>query len=245
MVLRRLLSGLLFARRDLPSRDSTPPAAPPAGSPVTLRYRPDVFDVTDEDSARRIILTPEGGESTRSRWERETPCVTRLALQELGIGPDSLVVDYGCGIGRIARELIASTGCRVIGVDISASMRRLAQSYVQSPRFEAIDPATLDARAAAGMRAEAAIACWVLQHCMDPGVDAGRLFEALRPGGRLLVVNNLRRAVPADRGWVDDGLDVAALLDARFRRIRRGTLDPEAAGPDVTQHSFVGIYERP
>ena len=105
-------------------------------------------------------------------------------------------------------------------------MRRArVAKYVGSTAFEAIDPAKLIDRAVTGERADAAIACWVLQHSMDPQRDIDTLARALRPGGRLMAVNNLRRAVPSDGGWVDDGLDIATMLDARFRRLRRDVLD--------------------
>ncbi|MEO8485938.1 MAG: class I SAM-dependent methyltransferase [Betaproteobacteria bacterium] len=227
-----------------PSRAPLPPTAGPRSSPTVLRYRPDVFDVADEKSARRIILTPEGGDSTESRWDRETPWIVRLASRELALNPRTRVLDYGCGIGRIAKGVIESTGCMVTGVDISASMRGLAIAYVSSGSFEALDPVALDARNGAGMQVDAAIACWVLQHCMSPDVDIARLLASLRPGGRLLVVNNHRRAVPGDDGWVDDDIDIAKALDACFLLVRRGTLDAEVAGIAVSQHSFFAIYER-
>lgn len=246
-MLGRVLRDLLRGRRGAyaPALPSSPKAdATNPSAAVTMRYRSDVFDVANATQARDVILTPEGGQSTDERWARETPYLVALAIDELGLRQGTRVIDFGCGIGRLARELVARSGCAVTGVDISDSMRRLAQDYVRSPSFEAIDPATLDARTAAGEHADAAIACWVLQHGMDPGSDIDALARALRPGGRLLVVNNVRRAVPADQGWVDDRLDIAALLDARFRRIKRHGLDEAVVGPVVAQHAFVAVYER-
>ncbi|HVJ74958.1 MAG TPA: methyltransferase domain-containing protein, partial [Casimicrobiaceae bacterium] len=85
---------------------------------MLARYRPEVFDVPDEAAARAIILTPEGGTPTETRWERETPYLARLAVAELQIVAGMRVIDYGCGIGRLARELIAKTHCNVVGVDV-------------------------------------------------------------------------------------------------------------------------------
>jgi SAM-dependent methyltransferase len=59
--------------------------------------------------------------------------VTPAALTgSFALDRNSLVLDYGCGIGRIAKELIKQTGCHVIGVDISPSMLGLAYPYVHS-----------------------------------------------------------------------------------------------------------------
>jgi SAM-dependent methyltransferase len=152
------------------------------------------------------------------------------------------VLDYGCGIGRMARALIAATGCRVVGVDISARMRALAVEHVADERFMAVSPAQLDGLLAHGLRADAALAVWVLQHCLAPAEDIARLRVALAPQGRLFVLNMPGRAVPAVQEarfvWAADGIDVAALLRARFA--------VEAAGePDmarVPRMSSIGAY---
>ena len=210
-------------------------------------YYPQVFDAADEAAARAIILTDEGaGADTETRWARETPYLLELVRAHIRLGPESLVLDYGCGIGRMARALIAATGCRVVGVDISARMRALAAEHVADERFMAVAPAQLDGLVAHGLRADAALAVWVLQHCLAPAEDIARLRAALAPGGRLFVLNMPGRAVPAvqEAGgearfvWAADGIDVAALLRARFA--------VEAAGePDmarVPRMSSIGAY---
>ena len=84
--------------------------------------------------AKRIILTPEG-QSSEQRWQRETPLLVALIERGCEINEHSWVLDYGCGIGRLAKTLIERHDCRVVGVDISPSMRALAANYVNSPRF--------------------------------------------------------------------------------------------------------------
>src|SRR5690349_14906824 len=100
-------------------------------------YDPAIFDVADEATAKRIILTPDG-RSTDERWRVETPGLATLAGASLALDQDSLVLDYGCGIGRMAKALIERFGCRVVGVDISPRMREMAPAYVSSEKFEAI-----------------------------------------------------------------------------------------------------------
>jgi SAM-dependent methyltransferase len=133
----------------------------------------------------------------------------------------------------MARALIAATGCRVVGVDISARMRALAAEHVADERFLAVSPAQLDGMVQHGLRADAALAVWVLQHCLAPAEDIDRLGRALAPQGRLFVLNMLGRAVPAVQDaagearfvWAADGIDVAALLRGRFAVTAAGVPD--------------------
>jgi SAM-dependent methyltransferase len=212
--------------------------------PRSATYAPEVFDVVSADDARRIILTPEAGTTTDTRWETETPWLADRILDHFPLTERHVVVDFGCGLGRMAKVLIERTQCWVIGVDLSARMRQLAPGYVQSPKFAAMAPAMLDLLIARGLRAELALSIWVLQHAVRPDIDVGRLQRVVTPGGGLFIANNLRRAVPTDQGWADDGVDVEALVNGAFRPIWRGTL-PQAIGGDVLpQASFVAASIR-
>ena len=111
---------------------------------VQGEYRPQVFDVPDVGAAKGMILTPEPGTTTAERWELETPYLVAAIGRELGLDAEYCVLDFGCGIGRIAKGLIERYGCRVMGVDISERMRALAPEYVGSARFAAWSPDELD-----------------------------------------------------------------------------------------------------
>jgi SAM-dependent methyltransferase len=190
--------------------------------PKPLTYNPEIFDVGNIEAARRIILTGEGS-TTDERWESETPYLADAIQNSLKITADTILIDYGCGIGRMAKELIQRHGCRVIGVDTSNNMRILAPNYVQSSRFLACSPEMLDMLVARNFVADAAISIWVLQHCLRPTEDIDRIHRSLAPGGGLFVLNNLYRAVPTrERHWVNDGLDIKSLLCNRFSMVMEG-----------------------
>lgn len=187
-------------------------------------YNPAIFNVNDIPQAMSIILTPEGS-TTQQRWETETPYLADLIKEQFALGPDSLVLDYGCGIGRVSRELILRHGCRVVGVDISPSMRALSVIYARSERWMCCSPEMLDGLVARGMRFDAALAIWVLQHCMEPASDIARLKAALDGGGSLFVANATGRSVPTvEKGWLNDGLDVKSMLAAEFDLRQEGGL---------------------
>jgi 2-polyprenyl-3-methyl-5-hydroxy-6-metoxy-1,4-benzoquinol methylase len=202
------------------------------------QYYPGVFEVNDLQAAKSIILTDEGpGADTDTRWALETPYVTSLVAQHLGLAPGMLLLDYGCGIGRLARPLIEQFGCHVIGVDISASMRVLAPTYVEDERFSIVSPAQFDHLVGKGLRVDAAMSVWVLQHCVEPRQDAARIRRGLRPDGKAFVLNMLKRAVPAletvesayQFHWVSDEQDVPAILREGFDVEAEGQVDPDAA----------------
>ena len=217
-------------------------------------YEPRVFDAATIAQAKRVILTAEAS-TTEERWAKETPYLAELAGSELRLGRRSVVLDYGCGIGRLAKALIERFGCRVVGVDISASMRALAVGYVDSDRFFAAAPAMLDMLTERGVLVDAALAVWVLQHCERPAEDIARLHRAVRPEGALFVVNNRQRAVPmvlrrlgpagatAEGRWVDDGIDIQAELGRRFAARKEGRLAAESVAANLPALSWWASFE--
>src|SRR5262249_29871734 len=98
---------------------------------MPLTYNPEIFSVRNVREPKALILTAETS-TTDARWEQETPLLCGLIDARAKIGPETVVLDYGCGIGRMSKALIERYGCRVIGVDISPSMRALAVEYVGS-----------------------------------------------------------------------------------------------------------------
>jgi hypothetical protein len=65
-------------------------------------YKPDVFSVSTLEEAMKIILTPEAGTKPAERWEMETPPMTDMLVDCLNPSPEHTVIDYGCGVGRLA-----------------------------------------------------------------------------------------------------------------------------------------------
>jgi SAM-dependent methyltransferase len=211
--------------------------------PYVIVHHSDIFEVRTLKQAREIILTREG-ESTDERWRRETPYLTDLIGFELNLKADSVVLDYGCGIGRLAKGLIEKFGCRVIGVDSSLSMRWLSINYVRSDRFMVVAPEGLDWMRRTGVRVDGAICVWVLQHCFDPLEDTGRIHDVMAPASRLFVLNNERRAVPTRTGWFDDGVDIRSVLAAPFSPIREGALPAARTSKLIASTTFWATYPR-
>lgn len=175
---------------------------------VTSHYNPDVFNVSNVMDAIKLSLTPDVDATTEQRWLSETPYLLDL-MEPLGLTKDSIVLDYGCGVGRMSRAIIGRYNCHVIGVDISTSMRALAPNYVASPKFLACHPAMLPTL---NVKFDGALSIWVLQHCLSPKDDIANIRNVMKQGAKIFVVNEVARFIPCTENWLDDGIDIKGLL---------------------------------
>ena len=180
-----------------------------------LTYDARCFVCRTSEEARAIILQPEIGLTTNERWERETAYLADVIEWPEGT---RLVIDYGCGIGRLMKV----TGPATIGVDISPSMRAQGEQYLlhENDRQDRgfVSPECFELMIERGLRAQGAMAVWSLQHTLEPASVIRTIFNALLPGAPFYVVNRDNRVVPAMRDghlvWVNDGANVHELLEA-------------------------------
>jgi SAM-dependent methyltransferase len=210
---------------------------------MRVTYNPLVFEQRTTEAARAIIVTPEGDRSTDDRWEQETPYVAGLIGEKLALKPGELVLDYGCGIGRISKALIERFDVRVLGVDISQNMRGLAPGYVGSQSFSVVSKELFRDMVQKGLRLDAAISVWVIQHCVAPQEDIGLIRDGVRSGGRVFVLNNFERAVPTlEASWVNDGISVRDLLNDSFTPVQSALPDPRHVGSWLSERAFWAFY---
>lgn len=178
---------------------------------MSLVYDPSVFFCDSVEQAKRIILTVPAHVPFDAYWERSTAAAGDIMIDALGVTAASHILDFGCGIGRLAKHLITRTGCRVTGVDISDTMRRFAAEYVASPNFRAIAPQAFHQDPALAGSCTGAYAALALQHCYDPAGEIRGILRVCAPGSPVLLINSRHRFVPTDQGWRNDGKDVDAL----------------------------------
>ena len=211
-----------------------------------VRYDPSVFlNVETVDDAVQIILTPEEGMSSAHRWKTEAPYLMSILEKHCPNLAKNYVLDYGCGIGRMSKPLIEAHGCHVVGVDISPNMRALASSCVENNHFFALAPEMLWHLTPTMF--DLALAVWTLQHCLELDKEIERIFQSLRTGGTLFIVNNVTRALPTNDGrWIDDGLDVrVALHKAGFALMAEGRLEGEEIAPGwMAKNTFWATYQK-
>jgi demethylmenaquinone methyltransferase/2-methoxy-6-polyprenyl-1,4-benzoquinol methylase len=163
------------------------PAVGPVQSPHTpLReyYRDEVehqrflrriFDetATDYDRIERVLAMGTG------------PRYRRMALQRAGLHPGDKVVDVGIGTGLVAREACALIGAAgsLVGVDPSPGMLdQVALRGVQLRVGRAEQLPCEDGEA------NFLSMGYALRHVSDVGRSFAEFHRALRPGGRLLIL---------------------------------------------------------
>jgi SAM-dependent methyltransferase len=183
---------------------------------ATMNYAPQVYDRNSLEEARAIILTPEVGLTTEERWALETEWLR----SRIGFPDGGLVLDIGCGIGRIAGLLTEKHP--VLGVDISTPMRAMAEREVGDRRFSAVSTHMFHTLVGAGLRAHCAVAIWTLQHIPLPDLAhmVVTMALALPHGGVLWTMDRPERYVPVMKEgrflWVNDTVDVPELLGGCF-----------------------------
>jgi len=210
------------------------------------RYSPKVFNVSTEEEAREIILQGAAAGDSDERWKRETPWFGGLIRESLGLLPESRVLDFGCGVGRLSKWLIEQVGCRVVGVDISESMRKFAVDHVASPKFTAVSYEAFSTDPACGEGFDAAYAVYVLQHVERPDLDIPAIARGLRSGGRFLLVNSKIRWVPTTQGWAQDQFDVFAIAASNFIGLNGYVFPKELAVlDDLDKQTVINLYRRP
>jgi SAM-dependent methyltransferase len=182
-----------------------------------MAYVKEVFDVKELEHAKHVVLTSDPKDP--GKFERETSAVIKSLKKRKIVNKDSWVMDFGCGMGRVSKAVLEEFDCTVIGVDISPSMLNFAQEYTGSYKFKgAIKwsiPNTIDV----------CLAILCIQHTEYPKKEIASIYEALKPKGQLVLINENNRLVPSgvdDKGfvvWNDDGFDVFAEIEKKFKKV--------------------------
>jgi ubiquinone/menaquinone biosynthesis C-methylase UbiE len=195
--------------------------------------------------AERHLTSQRFFASTAGQWDRlrrelfgerpELPALLGLLDEDWTVG------DLGCGTGQLTAAL-APFVKRVIAVDESAAMLKSAAQRAQHLPNVELRSGTLEEPPIAGGELDAALLVLVLHHAVDPSRVLAAARRALRPGGKLLLVDMLPHdhaeyrdqmghqwlgfAEEQIRGW----LESAGFARARFVMLPS---DQQAKGPGL------------
>ncbi len=136
------------------------------------------------------------------------------------VGPGSLVLELGCGIG-IFSELLSGSGARLVGIDISEDLLRRARgraATLAGARLE-FERASIHELPHASGTFDAVIGSSILHHLdLDPALR--EIHRVLRPGGRFVVAEPnmmnpqilIQKNVPPIKRWAGDTPDETAFF---------------------------------
>jgi trans-aconitate 2-methyltransferase len=140
--------------------------------------------------------------------------MAHAVLDRLELAGDEVVLDAGCGSGRVTRLLLERLPRgRVIAVDVSAEMVARARSELAGAPADVRQADLAELRLRPGEQVDAIFSNAVLHWVDDHDALFHRLAAALRPGGRLSVqcggegnvatLHRLAMAGAEDAGLVD------------------------------------------
>jgi 2-polyprenyl-3-methyl-5-hydroxy-6-metoxy-1,4-benzoquinol methylase len=186
-----------------------------------MSYYKKAFDVEYLEQAKHVVLT--GNENNLEKFQQETDFLIDLLAQHVKIDSNSKVLDFGCGMGRISRELIRKFDCQVYGQDISDTMLQFALIYTSTAdvkKFHAVKNYDRE------NSIDVALSILVLQHAEEPQKELDRIYKVLKPNGDFVLVNENARFIPigVDQDqyviWNDDGFDVKGYADSIFHQVK-------------------------
>ncbi|WP_159625368.1 class I SAM-dependent methyltransferase [Actinomyces sp. zg296] len=131
-------------------------------------------------------------------------------LEGLGVQPDERVIDIGCGGGAILKRLLGLTRREVAGIDHSADAVRtslaLNRAAAETGRLRVLE-APVDRIPMRSGYFDAATAFETLYFWPDQLAGLAEVHRVLRPGGRLLIINDYASRDAA--GFWADRLDMS------------------------------------
>ncbi len=117
----------------------------------------------------------------------------RRAVRELNLKPDARLLEIGCGTGlnfRFAQEQLDPRRSRLVGVDFSADMLRVAEARVHDRGWRNVELVNADATTLdLGEQFDGVFFAYSLTMIPDYRAALQRGREHLRPGGRLVVLD--------------------------------------------------------
>ncbi|MFL6567586.1 MAG: class I SAM-dependent methyltransferase [Chthoniobacterales bacterium] len=187
--------------RKLQKLESQPPVVAAPSPPLSRSRREQYKDVwTKLSETERSAKMHVGGFEDEETFEREGIRTKEHLLSSVGIHPDDVVIEIGCGVGRVGKQLAPL--CRQwIGCDVSPNMVALAaKRLAQFPIVEVHEISGFDLQPLPNESADVVYCTVVFMH-LDEWDRYNYVVEAdrvLRPAGRIFIDNV---DLCSDAGW--------------------------------------------
>ncbi len=159
------------------------------------------------------------------------PAVVRELIAGGPVGPETHLLDVGCGTGNYARALQLETGCRVNGVEPSREMRELASDAAS---WETLAEGSAEHLPFDDQTFDLVISTDVIHHVGDRDAFYRQAARVLRPGGRIATVTDSQRDIERRRPLSSHFPETIPIELERYPAIE--TLEQE-----MSRAGFIGI----
>lgn len=122
---------------------------------------------------------------------------SEFALRECSFKPESVVLDLGCGTGRLARHLGATRNAFVVGIDTNIEALRIALGH-HSNTYSLYAGAHLPFKSQAF---DLVVCSHVIGHVEDPVLVMSETWRVLKPCGTLLIMTPNRLYARIMQPW--------------------------------------------
>lgn len=130
------------------------------------------------------------------RHRRVHPEVLGQLLTSGLFGPETCVLDVGCGTGNYAAALTAATSCRISGIDPS---QRMLDSAREAASWESLVRGSAESLPFGDDAFDVVISTDVIHHVRDRDAYFDEAARVLRPGGHLVTVTDSHDTIPRRR----------------------------------------------
>jgi ubiquinone/menaquinone biosynthesis C-methylase UbiE len=131
-----------------------------------------------------------------ARHRKIHPEVLRELLASGVFGPETRVLDVGCGTGNYAAALTAATNCRISGVDPSQKMLERARDAAS---WESLARSSAENLPFGDDAFDVVMSTDVIHHIRDRDAYFREAARLLRPEGHLLTVTDSHDTIPRRR----------------------------------------------
>lgn len=147
-----------------------------------------------KESVAAVYETDTFGSLLKNTFHPGGLALTRRVAEVASICQNSAVLDIACGKGETSRFLAEQYGCRTIGVDLSSKMISFARNQAKTPgvsiEFVVADAEELPFQEATFDTIVSECSFSLLPNKPAAALEIGR---ALKPGGRLVITDLIRR----------------------------------------------------
>ena len=130
------------------------------------------------------------------RHRKVHPEVLHHLLASGLFGPETHVLDVGCGTGNYAAALVESTGCLVSGIDPS---RRMLDRARDATQWQSLAQGNAESLPFGDNSFDVIMSTDVIHHIVDRDAYFREAARVLRPGGHVVTVTDSHDTIPRRR----------------------------------------------